>query len=326
MTVKITVLGLGLIGTSIGLALKDETSQIQRVGHDPSLSLNTHAKKIGAFEDTHIQLFKALDQADVIILALPHDQIYETLKLIAPELKPETVILDTSPIQVQSINWAKDLLPQEVYFLTFTPSLNPEILEEIDDDPENASADLFKRGMIFITAPTNTSEEAYKLASDLSVLLGAAPFFADAWETDGLSAAVHTLPKFASAALVNATINKPGWQEARKLAGAAYAQSTRAALYLDETEAYGEIALSNRENMVRVLDNLISELYNIRQAIADNNADIVKDFLSQAKDNRLTWQAERLKAIWGHEEKPELPTSGDFIGQLFGIRKRKKKE
>ena len=97
-------------------------------------------------------------------------------------------------------------------------------------------------------------------------------------------------------------------------------------MYLDEAESYGEIALSNRENMVRVLDNLISELYNIRQAIANNKADAVKNFLSQAKDNRLTWQAERLKANWGHEEKPELPTSRDFIGQLFGIRKRKKKE
>jgi len=326
MTVKITVLGLGLIGTSIGLALADETDQVLRVGHDPSMERTNRAKKIGAFEDTHLQLFKAVDKADVVILALPHDQIYETLKLIAPELKPETIILDTSPVQVQDIEWAKELLSPEVYFLSFTPSLNPGLLEKMDDDPENATAELFKRGMVFITAPSNTSEEAYKLASDLSVLLGAAPFFADAWETDGLSAAVHTLPKFTSAALVNATMNQPGWQEARKLAGAAYAQSTRPVLNLDEADAYGEMALSNRDNMVRVLDNLIAELYNIRQAISQNKADVVKDFLSQAKDNRLSWQYEREKANWGIEEKPELPTSRDFVGQLFGIRKRKKND
>jgi len=324
MTVKITVLGLGLIGTSIGLALADETDQLLRVGHDPSMERNNRAKKIGAFEDTHLQLFKALDNADVIILALPHDQIYETLKLIAPELKPETIILDTSPVQVQDIEWAKELLSPEVYFLSFTPSLNPDLLANLDDDPENATAELFKRGMVFITAPSNTSEEAYKLASDLSILLGAAPFFADAWETDGLSAAVHMLPKFTSAALVNATMNQPGWQEARKLAGAAYAQSTRPALNLDEADAYGEMALSNRDNMVRVLDNLIAELYNIRQAVSENNADAVKDFLSQAKDNRLSWQYEREKANWTVEEKPELPTSRDFMGRLFGIRKQKK--
>ena len=326
MTVKITVVGLGQIGTSIGLALADETSQILRIGHDPDLYRNTQAKKIGAFEDTHLQLFKAIDNAEVIILALPFDQVYETLKVIAPELKPETVILDTSPLQVQNIAWAKELLPPEVYFLTFTPSLNPDLLEEIDNDPEKARADLFKRGMFFITAPSNTSEDAYNLASNLSALLGAAPFFADAWETDGLSAAVHTLPKFTSAALIHATINQPGWQEAQKLAGAAYAQSTKAALNLDEDEAYGKTALANRENMVRVLDNLISELHRIRQSISENDADAVKNFLTQAKDNRLFWQQEREKANWSTEKKPEVPTSGDFIGQLFGIRKRKKKE
>ena len=326
MTVKITVLGLGLIGTSIGLALADETHQIHRVGHDPILERNQHAKKIGAFEDTHLQLFKALEQADVVILALPHDQIYETLKLIAPELKPETIILDTSMVQVQDISWAEELLSPEVYFLSFTPSLNPDLLGNLNDDPENATADLFKRGLFFITAPSNTSAEAYKLASDLSILLGASPFFADAWETDGLSAAVHTLPKFTSAALVNATMEQPGWQEARKLAGAAYARSTSPALILDEADAYGEIALSNRENMVRVLDNLIGELYNIRQAISENKADVVKDFLSKARDNRLTWQREREKAVWNAEETTEMPTSRDFIGPLFGIRKRKKND
>ena len=183
-----------------------------------------------------------------------------------------------------------------------------------------------KRGMFFITAPTNTSEEAYQLASDLSVLLGAAPFFTDAWETDGLSAAVHALPKFASAALVNATMNQPGWHEARKLAGASYAQSTKSVQYLDEADSYGQMALANRDNMVRVLDNLITELYKVRQSISENKADAVKDFLGQAKDNQISWQQERVKANWSTETKPELPTSRDFMGQLFGLRKRKKKE
>lgn len=326
MTVKITVLGLGRVGTSIGLALADETHQILRVGHDPSLYRNTQAKKIGAFEETHLQLFKAVDGAEVIILALPYDQVYETLKLIAPELKPETVLLDTSPIAVQNIAWAREMLPPAVDFLTFSPSLNPFLLEQIDPDPEKASGDLFKRGMFFITADPQTSEGAYQLASDLSVLLGAAPFFADAWEADGLSAAVQGLPKFAAAALVHATTDQPGWQEAQKLAGAPYAQATKLALDLDEDEEYGQTALVNRENMVRVLDNLIAELQRVRRHLSENNAPAVKEFLSQAKEARLVWQQEREKAIWSVEEKPEMPTSGDFVGQLFGIRKRKKKE
>ena len=138
------------------------------------------------------------------------------------------------------------------------------MLEEIDDDPENARADLFKRGMFFITAPTNTSEEAYQLASDLSVLLGAAPFLYGCMGNRRIIRCRACSSKIRlGSALVNATMNQPGWHEARKLAGASVRSIHKGSVqYLDEADSYGQMALANRDNMVRVLDNLITELYN----------------------------------------------------------------
>ena len=67
--VKITIIGLGQVGASIGLALKGQTHQVQRVGHDPDPLLAREAVKLGALDKASINLPSSVDNADIIILA-----------------------------------------------------------------------------------------------------------------------------------------------------------------------------------------------------------------------------------------------------------------
>ena len=69
MSAQITIIGLGKIGTSIGLALADETDQLTRIGHDKSMETAKSAEKLGALDKVHLNLHASVENADIVILA-----------------------------------------------------------------------------------------------------------------------------------------------------------------------------------------------------------------------------------------------------------------
>ncbi len=136
--------------------------------------------------------------ADVIVLALPLDQVYEILKSVAQHVHEGGLVVDTSPVKLAVETWAKELLPPGRHYIGMTPALNPLILDETTTGIEAARADLFQNGLMAITAPHGTASEIYQLADSFVSLLGARAYFADPAEVDGIMAAVHTLPGLAS--------------------------------------------------------------------------------------------------------------------------------
>lgn len=326
MTIQITVLGLNQIGISIGLALAEHKEKITRLGNDRDPAVMGKAKKLGAFDATNFNLPGAVQKADVVVLSLPADEIQDVLKVIAPELKEGAVVVDTSTVKVKVADWAKEILPEGRYFVTMTPTLNPAYLEEQTSGPDAAHADLFKNSLMVITSPPGTDADALKLAADLTTLLGATPYFADVYESDGLLAASALLPRLAAAALLNAVMDQPGWQEGRKLAGKTFAQSTLPALDLDSAGTPGYEALLNQENTLRVLDNYIQELYALRQLVAEQDGEALGKRISHALGNRQMWLKQRLAADWEQKPKAEMPTAGDILGGIFLGRFRKPKE
>jgi prephenate dehydrogenase len=320
MAVKLTIIGLGQIGTSIGLALISQKGQIFRIGHDRETTISNQAEKLGAVDKVIHNLHKAVEDSDIILLAIPVDEIRTTIEQIAPDLKEEAVLMDTSPAMVAVSNWAKELLPEKRYFITLAPSLNPNYFLEEENGNAAAHADLFKNSLMVITCPTGTSPDALKLAADLTALLGADAFFADPQEFEGLTAASRTLPQFAAAALVNATTPQPGWREGCKLAGNTYAWASNPVANLDESEQLGETALLNRENVLRVIDNYIKALYDLRSALDINDKDELKKLLNQAQERRLTWLRQRQTANYGLLiEPPKISTSGHMLSRLVGF-------
>jgi prephenate dehydrogenase len=327
MAIQITILGLGQVGASIGLALAEKKDAILRVGNDREPEFAKRAQKLGAVDQVQHNLPNAVSKADVVVLAMPVDEIRETLEVIAGDLKEGAVVIDTSPVKVGVSDWAEKILPKDRYFVAMTPTLNPAYLDETKTGIDAAHADLFRNSLMVITSPSGANADALKLAADLATLLGSLPFFADAYETDGLLAAVRLLPDLAAAALVDATTRQPGWSEARKLAGPGYARATRAMLDPLESKFFGQSALLNKENTLRMLDQLIASLRSTRQAIADGDEAGLKDMIDQAVTARLTWETQRHKADWNNMPANPLPTSGEIMGRLFGLgRKSKDKE
>ncbi len=326
MAVQLTIIGMGQIGTSVGLALAEESERIFRMGHDREIGIARRAEKLGALDKVSINLLAAVENADLVLLALPVDQIQETLELIKDELKPAAVVMDTGPAKQTVATWAAELLPEERYYVGLTPVLNPVYLHDIDSGTEAAHPDLFRDGLVGIVSPPGVPSEAIKLAADLTRLLGANPLFADPLEMDGLVAATHILPQLMAAGLLNSTVDQPGWHEGRKIAGRSYAEVTAPVMYASEPSTLTTAAMLNRDNVIRVLDGAVAALNAIRGDLLSEDSKTLDERLNRAREGRRTWLNARLAANWAAEETAtvEAPTASEVFGRFIGRGKKKK--
>ena len=144
MTVQVTIIGLGQIGTSIGLALAEHTDLVRRIGHDKDHSVARAAEKLGALDEVKINLPDSVREADIVLLSLPVSEIRETLEVIAQDLKEGAVVMDTAPVKGSVTQWAKELLPSERFYVSLVPVINPEYLHEAEGHQEEG-----KSGCIF---------------------------------------------------------------------------------------------------------------------------------------------------------------------------------
>ena len=327
MTVQITIIGMGQIGASIGLALAAHKDLIRRVGHDRDYRVARLAEKMGVVDKVSHNLPNSVKDSDIVLLALPTDQIRDTLELIASELKVDAVIMDTAPVKETVVQWTRELLPEGRHYVGLTPVINPAYLLHQKTGIEAAQADLFHSGMVVIVAPPRTPSEAIKLASDLTRLLGSMPLFADPVEIDSLMAATHILPQLMAAALLNVTIDQPGWREGRKIAGRGYAEVTAPVGEMDDPAALSSAAMYGRENVVRVLDSLVAALQSIRQDIYQEQRETLIERLERASSGRERWWKDRQRADWAGEELPqtnEPARASNVLGNLLGFGSRRK--
>lgn len=342
MPVKITIIGLGKIGTSVGLALSKHTNQLYRVGHDIHPENARRAQKVGAIDKVMYNLPASVEEADIVLLALPVDQIRETMEIISPDLKDGAVVMDTAPVKQAVSAWAQEILKPGRYYVGLAPAIHSQYLFDQQTGGEGAHEDLFQKGVIGIVASHGTASAAIKLATDLVTLLGAQPLFMDMVEVDSLMAAVHLLPQLVSSSLANVTINQPGWLEGRKLAGTLFAQSSGPLATGDNPEALMQAIQFSQEYVTRLLDKLIEQLTRLREAAqgtgvqgtgvpgtgvpgtGEQNA--VAELIQKMKTDReghKQWMEQRTMGEWQEEiPQPEMPTpSGEMRRWLFGRRR-----
>ena len=318
MSVQITIIGLGQVGSSIGLALASQKN-IKRVGHDKDYEIAHHAQKIGAVDEIKMNLPASVSEANVVILSIPLSEVHATLGYIAQDLQDGTVVIDTTPAKTTVASWFNELIPQGRYYVGMAPAAGANYLHNIDFGVKSARADLFTKGLFMVNAPHGTPGEAVKLATDLVSFLGAQSMLSDAIEADGLLASTHILPQLVAAALLDATIDQPGWTEARKVAARPYATATATLAYHDEAKSLGEAALGNRENVLRLIDSYMVSLEKLRDGIEKNDQESVVEFLEDAVKAHDRWLQERTTADWQalEQAKPESESFGDKLGHMF---------
>jgi prephenate dehydrogenase len=322
MTLKIAIIGLGQIGASFGLALSAHKNRYILTGYDQAKEVNHQAEKMGVVEKIAKNPEGAVREAELVILALPVDEIRETLKSISKFLKPGTIIMETAPIKSGVAEWMKEFLPAGCIYIGLTPALNPNVLEEITTGIEAARADLFQGGRIGITIMNNVDEASVELAASLITQLGARPYFTEFAEVDGVMAFAHLLPGLASAALTETITSQAGWADIRKMAGIPFVASMRP-LDLFAASELTEAIWHNKANSVRVIDEFISVLKSLRDEIQNGEKKELKTRLNRAWEARLEWRKIRAGGDWQPREMgvQDIPDFGDFLARQIGMGK-----
>lgn len=316
MAVQMTVIGLGQIGTSIGLALAGRTDVIYRVGHDHDRQVMKQAREMNAFDATQFNLPTAVEKADVVVLCLPLDQVEETLKYIAADLREDAVVLDFSPLKEVAAGWFASHVPAGRHYVGLIPAINPQLMDEKNHGITAASANLFQHATIGITAPHPARPEALKLAEDVVRLLGSEPLFLDLLEADGLMMTAHFLPQVLSVALLHATVGLPGWMEARRFAGRPYARVS-SALTAENSTALGLALQQNPARTANALNLVIGALTHLRDAVLAADGPDLQKRLQTAEQDLAAWEKDRFAANWNQEgEKPAIDP-GEWVKRLF---------
>ncbi len=309
---KITIVGLGLVGSSIGLELGKVTRNYELVGHDKEPKAAGAARKRKAVDSTDWNLINACEGASVIILALPVAAIRDTLEVIAPHLEPGALLTDTASLKSPVLRWAEEILPDSVNFVGGDP-----VISAAGVGSGEASADLLQDTLYCLCPTATAAPDAVRLASGLVERIGARPHFLDAAEHDGLMAAVDHLPAVLAAVLLHSTTGSNSWRDMGRLAGGQYESGTQ---FASETpEIFRDACLYNRQNIVHWIDTFVENLQEWRETIVSGNAEQLEVAFEEVMKARLLWLRHRASGLWDEVERPGTPSSPGFFHSLFGL-------
>jgi prephenate dehydrogenase len=327
MAQQVTIIGLGLIGGSIGLALRrwsrENQDALHVVGFDEDMQRQNTARRMGVIDGAEWSLSKAVSGADLVVVATPVQAMREVFSDIAEDLQPGAIVTDTGSTKVDVMQWAKELLPTTVSFIGGHPMAGKS--ESLDA----ADADLFKGATWAICPAVNASEEAIRNVLGIVAATGAESFFVDPTEHDAYVAGVSHLPFVAAISLINAVTGDTAWRDMRTLAASGLKDTTR--LALGSPEMHRDIAVTNREAIVRWLDQYLAELRDVRDELAAGGEELPNTLFTRferAQDARARLEiAVHRSDEATTESQRELAREGvsDQMQRMFfgGFRRRK---
>jgi prephenate dehydrogenase len=306
---RVAILGTGLIGASVGLALKAARPQTQIAGYDASGDNLRRAQGVKAI-DRRASLRDALADADLVIVSTPVGSMKALFEEMGPLLPVNALVMDTGSTKAQVLHWAADLLPPGVRFIGGHPMAG-----KTETGADAADAKLFN-GAVWCLAPLPSAQrDAIDEAVRVVETLGASAYFLDPDEHDGLVASVSHLPYLLSVALIGHLGRESSWRETASLAAGGFAYATH--LTDSDPQMFADVMRTNRDNIARRLDIYIAELENLRDAIADGSPEL-KDTFERARGLHQDWLAGRAQGQ-APESENSLPTTRSMLaGSLFG--------
>ncbi len=311
---EIFLIGLGEIGASIGLALRESGAGAQRVGYDPDGRLAREAVQVGAI-DRQGSFPGAARGADLIVLSLPSPAVPDALEALARHLKPDAVVLDTALPRMVAAEQARAGWPPGRHYLGAVPSLE---VSALGSPPSEPRPDLFRGGQLGLVFPPGTPEPVARLVFQFAHILGCAPFFIDSGELDGVDASAEALARVAAAALMHAATQAPNWRETERLAGRGLGVVAGLLTWQDPRDLAAGLS-ANQANVLAKLDRLLEELADLRQRIAGTDARGLAARLGAARTAYEQWLNHRARGDWEIQETvaPPEETRGNVLQRLF---------
>lgn len=280
----VSIVGVGLIGASSGLALKGAGVVREVIGVGRSSANLDQAKKMGAI-DRVADLAEAVQSSQWIVLCVPVAQMRAIFTQLEPHLGPNTLITDAGSTKSDVILAAKEVLGKKV--CQFVPA-HP-IAGGAQHGAAAARADLFQGKQTIICQLQENSAADVALVEEFWKVLGSNIKRISAVQHDAIYAAVSHLPHILSYALMASVLNSEDAEQKLGHAGAGFRDFTRIAA--SSPEMWRDICIANKQAILKELDQYLSVTRRLREMIAKEDAAGLEKVFQKASQARQKWDA-----------------------------------
>jgi prephenate dehydrogenase len=277
---RLAIIGLGLIGGSLGLALKRAgLKNLEIAGWDAEWGVGPRAKKLGVIDQDARDVPTAIADASIVVVATPISEVTKVFELIAPMLEAGAIVTDTASTKREIVHAADRLLPDTVSFVGGHPIAGKE-----HSGVDAADASLFEGRSWAVTPSLHADEDAIKAVDSMIAATGARPVLIDAAEHDSYMAAISHLPLVVSTALFSLARTSSAWEDLGLLAGPGFRDLTR--LASTDPQLSRDICDTNGDNLVHWLDRMIEELRRARDLIAGGESEQLTEIFKNVQEAR----------------------------------------
>ena len=280
----VSIVGVGLIGASLGLALKGAGVVREVIGVGRSSANLDQAKKMGAI-DRVADLAEAVQSSQWIVLCVPVAQMRAIFTQLEPHLGSNTLITDAGSTKSDVILAAKEVLGKKV--CQFVPA-HP-IAGGAQHGAAAARADLFQGKQTIICQLQENSAAGVALVEEFWKVLGSNIKRISAVQHDAIYAAVSHLPHILSYALMASVLNSEDAEQKLGHAGAGFRDFTRIAA--SSPEMWRDICIANKQAILKELDQYLSVTGRLREMIAKEDAAGLEKVFQKASQARQKWDA-----------------------------------
>jgi prephenate dehydrogenase len=283
MFAKVVIVGVGLIGGSFALALKQAGAAQAIVGMGRSREVMARALELGILDAVCDSPEEAMRGADLVLLAAPVAQTGPILAQLAPFLEPGTIVTDAGSTKSDVVAAARAALgPAIGQFVPGHPIAGRE-----SNGPDAALADLYRGKKVVLTPLPENPEASVERVAAAWRSCGAVIHKLTPAEHDKVFAAVSHLPHLLAFALVDDIAAKPHAGLLFQYAASGFRDFTRIAG--SSPEMWRDISLANRDALLTELDAYLAQLTSLRATLAASDGVALERVYANAQRARHEW-------------------------------------
>ena len=282
---KITIVGVGLLGGSLGLAARQRKLARAVAGYVRREASLKDCETAGAVDYATTDLLAAVSGADLVVLCTPLAQMRALAEQLLPALLRGAIVTDVGSVKAGVVREVAAVVNKAgAHFVGSHPMAGAEKMGVLA-----ARADLYQNAVCVVTPDNKSKAGAVRKLEAFWQALGARTLRLDAAQHDLLVSRSSHLPHVTAAALVNVVLAANGPQHQTSLCATGFRDTTRVAS--GSPEMWRDIALANRKNLSRSLNDLAAQLKDFQAALRRGDAVAVEKFFVTAKQRRDHWCA-----------------------------------
>ncbi len=297
---KVAIIGLGLLGGSVGLAVREHLPGVTTNGYDADEAVRQRAGELELVDHMFDDPVEAVTGADLVILATPVGAMKAAAKAIAPGLEIDTVISDVGSSKRTITHDLTEVLPQHIV-IPAHPVAGTE-----DSGPDAGFATLFHQRWCIITPPLDTDSEKVAALVHFWEELGAMVEIMDADHHDRVLAVTSHIPHLIAYTIVGTAsdLEEVTRSEVIKFSAGGFRDFTRIAA--SDPVMWRDVFLHNREAVLEMMDRFLTDLALMREAIKAGDGETMQEAFTRTRAIRRS-----IMALGQDEDRPDFGRSPD---------------